>query len=149
MPVAASCNVSPSAKILYPELVNLYGCSISEHVFIGPFVEIQKNVSVGARSRVQSHAFICEGVCIGERVFIGHGVIFINDRHPVANNNDWVLEKTVVADDVSIGSGAIIMCGITIGAGAKIGAGAVVTKTVAAGETVIGMPARPFYRGKS
>lgn len=146
MPIAPSCKLGENVKILYPELVNLYGCTIGSGVFVGPFVEIQKNASVGDMSRVQSHTFICEGVHIGKRVFVGHGVIFINDRHPKANNQDWVLEETHIEDDVSIGSGSIILCGIRLGKGCCIGAGAVVTKDVAAGETVVGMPARLFRR---
>lgn len=146
MPIAQSCQIAPDAKIVYPELVNLYGCAIGARVFVGPFVEIQKNASVGDDSRVQSHAFICEGVHIGRRVFVGHGVIFINDRHPIANNPDWKLEETHVEDGVSIGSGAIIMCGIRLGKGCSIGAGAVVTKDVPPGETVAGVPARCMRR---
>jgi len=149
MPIAESCHVSPDARILYPDMVNLYGCTIGSKVFIGPFVEIQKNAYVGDDSRVQSHVFICEGVRIGRRVFVGHGVIFINDRHPKANNPDWVCEETIVEDDVSIGSGAIIMCGTRLGAGCLVGAGAVVTRDVPPGQTVVGLPSRPFVPGKS
>jgi len=142
MPIAKDCILGPNVKIPYPDLVNLYGCQIGSDVFIGPFVEIQKNASVGDDSRVQSHTFICEGVHIGKRVFVGHGVIFINDRFPVVNNPDWKPEKTYVEDDVALGSGAIIMCGIRLGKGCRIGAGAVVTKDVPAGEKVAGVPAR-------
>jgi len=142
MPIADSCDLAPDVKILYPELVNLYGCKISSGVFIGPFVEIQKGATIDEDTRVQSHAFICEGIHIGKRVFVGHGVIFINDRNPKANNPDWKMEETYVEDDVSIGSGAIIMCGLRLGAGCRIGCGAVVTKDVAPGQTVIGVPAR-------
>lgn len=146
MPIAKDCILGPNVKIPYPDLVNLYGCQIGSDVFIGPFVEIQKNASVGEDSRVQSHTFICEGVHIGKRVFVGHGVIFINDRFPVVNNPDWKPEETYVEDDVAIGSGAIIMCGIRLGKGCRIGAGAVVTKDVPAGEKVAGVPARLLQR---
>ena len=146
MPIADSCKLAADVKIPYPQLVNLYGCTIGSKVFVGPFVEIQKGASVGDNSRVQSHAFICEGVHIGSGVFVGHGVIFINDRHPRANNADWTLEETFVEDGVSIGSGAIVMCGLRLGKGCQIGCGAVVTKDVAPGETVVGVPARRFQR---
>jgi acetyltransferase-like isoleucine patch superfamily enzyme len=143
MPVADSCSLAQDVTIPYPELVNLYGCSLGPGVFVGPFVEIQKNADVGEGSRIQSHSFICEGVHIGARVFVGHGVIFINDRTPAAGSPDWVLEETWVEDEVSIGSGAIIMCGIRLGRGSRIGAGSVVTRDVAPGETVVGVPGRP------
>ena len=146
MPIADSCKLAPTVEVPFPQLVNLYGCELGENVFVGPFVEIQRDSSVGRDSRVQSHTFICEGIHIGERVFVGHGVIFINDRHPRANNPDWKLEETFVEDDVSIGSGAIIMCGLRLGAGCRIGCGAVVTHDVAPGESVVGVPARTFGR---
>ena len=142
MPIAENCKLGSNIKITYPELVNLYGCQIGSNVFVGPFVEIQKNASVGDDSRIQSHTFIYDGVHIGQRVFVGHGVIFINDRFHVANNADWKLEETYVEDDVSIGSGAVIMCSIRLGAGCRIGAGAVVTRDVQPGESVAGVPAR-------
>jgi acetyltransferase-like isoleucine patch superfamily enzyme len=144
MPIAPTCKIAEEVKIPYPDLVNLYDCTIGRGVFVGPFVEIQKKASVGDGSRVQSHTFICEGVHIGKRVFVGHGVIFINDRNPKASNPDWVLEEVHVEDDVAIGSGAIIMCGIRLGKGCRIGAGAVVTRDVPPGETVVGIPARLF-----
>ena len=146
MPIADSCKIADSVKIPLPSLVNLYGCEIGRNVFIGPFVEIQCNSTVGDDTRVQSHTFICEGIHIGQRVFVGHGVMFINDRNPKPNNPDWILEETHVEDDVSIGSGAVIMCGIRLGAGCQIGCGAVVTKDVAPAETVIGVPARSMRR---
>ncbi len=146
MPIADSCNIAPDAKIPLPDLVNLYGCTVGSKAFIGPFVEIQCNASVGDGSRVQSHTFICEGVHIGKNVFVGHGVIFINDKFPKASNPDWKMEETFIEDDVAVGSGAIIMCGIRLGAGCMIGAGAVVTKDVAPSEVVAGVPARVVKR---
>lgn len=129
------------------EFVNLYGCEIGDESRIGTFVEIQRDVIVGRRVRVQSHTFICSGVRIGDDVFVGHNVTFINDRHPTAEGartGEWTLEPIVVGDGASIGSSAVIMCGVTIGAGARIGAGAVVTKDVPPGATVAGVPARPI-----
>ena len=129
---------------------NLYGCSIGDDSRIGTFVEVQRGASVGARCKVQSHTFICEGVRIGDEVFVGHGVVFINDKHPRATtesgalqtDSDWQLQETIVEDRASIGSGATILGGVTIGAGATVGAGAVVTRDVPAGGTVVGNPAR-------
>lgn len=121
---------------------NLYGCRIGAETRVGPFVEIQRGASIGARCKVQSHTFVCDGVEIGDDVFVGHGVMFINDRRP-RTSGDWTLERTVVEDGASIGSGATILCGVTIGRGALVGAGAVVTKDVAPGATVTGVPARP------
>jgi len=149
MPIAETCRISPDAHIPFPDMVNLYGCTIGSNVFIGPFVEIQRDVSVGDQSRIQSHVFICEGVHISCQVFVGHGVIFINDRHPKVNNRDWLREETFVEENVSIGSGAIIMCGVRLGAGCVIGAGAVVTRDVAPGQTVIGFPARALRHQQS
>ena len=133
-----------------PQLVNLYGCSIGDETKIGAFVEIQKGAKIGARCKISSHTFICEGVTIEDGVFVGHGVVFINDRVPAAvtasgelkTEADWRLETTLVRRQAAIGSGAVIMCGITIGEGAVIGAGAVVTHDVAPGATVAGVPAR-------
>ena len=136
-------------RIAQPALVNLYGCKIGDDTKIGAFVEIQRNASVGARCKVSSHSLICEGVTIEDEVFIGHGVMFINDRRPRATvggelqtDNDWKVVPTRVCKGASIGSGAAIMCGITIGERALIGAGAVVTKDVAPDATVAGVPAR-------
>jgi len=131
---------------------NLYGCSIGDHTSIGTFVEIQRGAVVGAYCKVQSHTFICTGVEIGDRVFIGHGVMFINDRRPSATvgdgalqtEADWALERTIVEDGASLGSGAIILGGVRIGADALVGAGAVVTHDVPPGATVAGSPARPL-----
>ena len=144
MPIADSCSIAKGVKIPYPELVNLYDCSLGSNVFVGPFVEIQNGVVVGDDTRIQSHSFLCEGVHVGKRVVIAHGVMFINDRHPRPNNPNWILEETYIDDDASIGSGAVIMCGIRLGEGCQIGCGAVVTKDVPPGETVAGVPARPM-----
>jgi acetyltransferase-like isoleucine patch superfamily enzyme len=137
-------------QIFHPDLVNLYGCSVGDDSKIGSFVEIQKGAVIGARCKISSHSFICDGVTIEDEVFIGHGVMFINDRRPAATSADgalktdadWQMETTLVGKAAAIGSGAVIMCGITIGAAALIGAGAVVTKDVPPGETVAGVPAR-------
>jgi len=130
--------------------INLYGCTIGAHSMIGAFVEIQRDVRVGEHCRVQSHSFLCSGVVLEDHVFIGHGVMFINDRRPSvsgAESGTWTLEKIVVKRGASIGSGAAIMAGVTIGDGAMIGAGAVVTKDVAPGAVVAGVPARVLVRG--
>ncbi len=132
--------------------VNLYGCEIGDETSIGAFVEIQKGVKIGARCKVQSHTFICEGVTLEDEVFVGHNVSFLNDRFPAATNSDgsrktdadWHLERTWVKRRAAVGTGAVILPGVTIGAGAIVGAGAVVTKDVADGETVVGNPARPL-----
>jgi acetyltransferase-like isoleucine patch superfamily enzyme len=131
---------------------NLYGCRIGDQSRIGPFVEIQSDVSVGARCKIQSHSFLCSGVTIEDDVFIGHGVMFVNDKRPRATgddgrllrNGEWTLLPTLVSRGASIGSGAVILCGIRIGERALIGAGAVVTRDVADGEVVVGVPARPL-----
>ncbi|HEX8118838.1 MAG TPA: acyltransferase, partial [Pyrinomonadaceae bacterium] len=128
----------------------LYGCEIGDDTKVGAFVEIQKNASVGARCKISSHTFVCEGVTIEDEVFVGHGVMFINDRVPRAarpdgtpqTEADWKLEATVVRRGASIGSNATILCGLEIGERAVVGAGAVVTKSVPAGAVVAGNPAR-------
>jgi acetyltransferase-like isoleucine patch superfamily enzyme len=133
-----------------PDLVNLYGCMIGDDTRIGAFVEIQKGVVVGARCKISSHSFLCEGVTIEDEVFIGHGVMFTNDRHPRATNTDgslqtekdWVLQPTLVRSGASIGSNSVILPGVTIGIGAIVGAGAVLTHDVAPGAVMAGNPAR-------
>jgi UDP-2-acetamido-3-amino-2,3-dideoxy-glucuronate N-acetyltransferase len=135
--------------VVHP-FTNLYGCRIGSGTRIGTYVEIQRGAVIGERCKIQSHTFVCDGVEIGDEVFVGHGVMFINDRRPQATTDDgalqgdadWTLERTVVEDRASIGSGATILCGVTIGAGALVGAGAVVSHDVAPGETVAGVPAR-------
>lgn len=136
---------------------NLYGCRIGDNTHVGPFVEIQRGAVVGANCKIQSHAFICEGVEIHDEVFVSHGVLFINDKFPRATTDkgvlqtdqDWRLERTVVESGASLGSGAIILGGVRIGARALVGAGAVVTRDVAPGETVVGNPARPTGAGRA
>lgn len=132
--------------------VNLYGCEIGDESRIGTFVEIQKGACIGKRVKVSSHTFICEGVTIEDEVFIGHGVMFINDKYPHATNvdgssqteADWVCTPTVIKKRASIGSNATILCGVTVGEGALVGAGSVVTHDVPPGATVAGNPARPI-----
>jgi UDP-2-acetamido-3-amino-2,3-dideoxy-glucuronate N-acetyltransferase len=135
--------------IVHP-FTNLYGCKIGDRTRVGPFVEIQRHVSIGADCKIQSHAFICTGVTIEDEVFIGHGVLFVNDKLPRATTNagvlksetDWKLLETVVERRAALGSGAVILGGVRIGDGAMVGAGAVVTSDVPAGTTVAGVPAR-------
>jgi UDP-2-acetamido-3-amino-2,3-dideoxy-glucuronate N-acetyltransferase len=150
MPIAEDVEIGHNVRILQPSLVNLYGCRIGNDTKIGAFVEVQKGASVGARCKVSSHTFICEGVVIEDEVFVGHGVMFINDRYPRASNADgslqtdvdWSVESTRVKRRASIGSNATIMSGVTIGTGALVGAGAVVTADVADHAIVAGVPAR-------
>src|SRR6476646_1357005 len=150
MPIADSVVLAADVKIHHPTLVNLYGCRVGAETRIGAFVEIQKNATVGARCKISSHTFICEGVVIEDEVFVGHGVMFTNDRFPRATNvdgspqteADWKVETTRIGRSASIGSNVTIVCGVTIGAGALVGAGAVVTRDVPAHAIVAGVPAR-------
>jgi len=139
-----------NVRIFHPQLVNMYGCAVGDDSRIGTFVEIQKGAVIGARCKVSSHSFICEGVHIEDEVFIGHGVMFTNDRRPQATNDDgspqseadWTVLPTRVKHRASIGSNATVMCGLTIGAHALVGAGAVVTRDVPDFAIVAGVPAR-------
>jgi acetyltransferase-like isoleucine patch superfamily enzyme len=150
MPIAADVLLGKDVKIFQPDLVNLYGCTIAAETKIGAFVEIQKNAVVGARCKISSHTFICEGVTIEDEVFVGHGVMFTNDPYPRAVNedgtlqteSDWVVVGTRVKRRASIGSNATIMAGVTIGESAMVGAGAVVTGDVPDNAIVAGVPAR-------
>jgi UDP-2-acetamido-3-amino-2,3-dideoxy-glucuronate N-acetyltransferase len=137
--------------VIVQSFTNLYGCRIGDETRIGPFVEVQRGAVIGARCKIQSHTFICDGVNIEDEVFVGHGVLFVNDNRPRATSQgalqgaeDWTLLRTVVESRASVGSGAVILGGIRIGADALIGAGAVVTRDVGPGETVVGNPARPL-----
>ena len=164
----ASVVLGADVQILHPSLVNLYGCTIGDATRIGPFVEIQQGAVIGSRCKVSSHTFICKGVALEDEVFVGHGVMFTNDRYPRATNpdgsvqvdRDWPIQRTLVKRRAAIGSGATILCGVTIGEGALVGAGAtvlpgieigwgavvgagaVVTRDVEPGAVVAGNPAR-------
>ena len=148
--ISEDVRLAEGVVIHHPDLVNLYGCEIGPGSRIGTFVEIQKGARVGANCKVSSHSFICEGVTIEDGVFVGHGVMFINDRRPSAvteagdlqTEADWHVERTLVRTRASIGTHATIMGGITVGEGALIGAGAVVTKDVPDFAIVAGVPAR-------
>jgi acetyltransferase-like isoleucine patch superfamily enzyme len=150
MPVNDDVKLGKNVKIFHPQLVNLYGCNIGDDSKIGTFVEIQKNAAVGARCKVSSHTFICEGVILEDEVFVGHGVMFTNDLYPQATNEDgslqteadWSVVKTLVKCRASIGSNATILAGVTIGKNAIVGAGTVVTRDVPDYAIVAGVPAR-------
>jgi UDP-2-acetamido-3-amino-2,3-dideoxy-glucuronate N-acetyltransferase len=150
MPISDSVTLGQDVKIFHPSLVNLYGCSVGDETKVGAFVEIQKNARIGARCKISSHSFICEGVVIEDEVFIGHGVMFTNDRFPRATTADgglqteadWKVESTVIRHGASVGSNATIVSGVTVGLGALVGAGAVVTKDVPDYAIVAGVPAR-------
>ena len=150
MSIAADVRLAQDVIVVHPELVNLYGCSVGPGTRIGPFVEIQKNADVGSMCKISSHTFICEGVTIEDEVFVGHGVMFINDLYPRAtapggvlqSEADWELTLTRVRRAASIGSNATILGGLTIGEHALVGAGAVVTRDVPAYGIVVGNPAR-------
>ena len=149
-----AADVELGAGVRLGAFINLYGCSIGDGSRVGAFVEVQRGAKVGKRCKVSSHSFLCEGVTIEDEVFIGHGVMFTNDKNPRAANpdgspkgdGDWTCEYTIVRRGASIGSGATILCGIEIGEGALVGAGAVVTKNVGAGATVAGNPSRVLAR---
>jgi len=149
VPIAADVKLAAGVRIPHPDLVNLYGCTIGADTRIGTFVEIQKRAIIGSYCKISSHTFICEGVTIEDEVFVGHGVMFINDRHPRATTDgraqtedDWSVVPTLVKRGASIGSGAVILCGVTIGEAAMVGAGAVVTHNVPDHGLVYGVPAR-------
>jgi acetyltransferase-like isoleucine patch superfamily enzyme len=143
-------------NVYLADFINLYGCRIGDNTKIGPFVEVQKNSVIGCNCKIQSHTFICEGVTIEDEAFIGHGVMFINDRYPQAATTagslqteaDWQVVPTLIKKGASIGSNATILCGVTVGEGAIVGAGSVVTKDVPARTIVAGNPARVIRKIK-
>ena len=154
------CSIAPDVKlgkgVKLSKFINLYGCEIGDDTKIGAFVEIQKNASVGRQCKISSHTFICEGVTIEDNVFIGHGVMFINDIYPRATANgqlqteaDWKVDRTVIKNGASIGTGATILANVTIGENAIVGAGSVVTKNVPANCIVGGNPAKVFRKIES
>jgi acetyltransferase-like isoleucine patch superfamily enzyme len=150
--IASDVRLGKSVRIA--PFVNLYGCEVGNDTRIGAFVEVQAGATIGERCKISSHTFVCSGVMIESEVFIGHGVIFINDRHPRATNrngslqsaDDWTLEATIVRRGASVGSGAIVLCGVEIGEGAMVGAGALVTRSVPPYTVVAGHPAHVLRR---
>jgi acetyltransferase-like isoleucine patch superfamily enzyme len=156
MPISKDVQLGKEVRIHHPDLVNLYGCVVGDETGVGAFVEIQVGAKIGSRCKISSHTFICEGVTIEDEVFVGHGVMFINDRFPSATTEegrpqgpaDWKVEPTRVCRGVSIGSNATILCGVTIGQGATIGAGSVVTRDVAPNAVMAGVPARLVSEGR-
>jgi acetyltransferase-like isoleucine patch superfamily enzyme len=148
--VCIADDVKLGRDVRFSKFINLYGCEVGDETRIGAFVEIQKNTTVGRRCKISSHTFICEGVCIEDNVFIGHGVTFINDSYPratTAGGNlqteaDWKVERTLIRKGASIGSGSTILSNVTVGENAIIGAGSVVTKDVPPNSIVAGNPAR-------
>jgi acetyltransferase-like isoleucine patch superfamily enzyme len=152
--IAEFSRIAPDVKlgegVQIHAFVNLYGCEIGDGTRIGTFVEVQKNAKIGKRCKISSHTFVCEGVTIVDECFIGHHVVFIHDRYPAAvteegtlqTEADWKVIETRVCRRASIGSGAVILCGVTIGEGAIVGAGSVVTKDVPPRTVVVGNPAR-------
>jgi acetyltransferase-like isoleucine patch superfamily enzyme len=158
MPVTSS-DIADGVVILYPDLVNIYGCTIGAGTRVGPFVEIQKNSRIGAYCKISSHSFVCEGVTIEDEVMVAHGVMFTNGLYPRATNDDgslqrdgdWECTPTLVRRGAALGSNSTIVCGVTIGENALVGAGAVVTRDVPDFAIVAGVPARVIgdVRGKS
>lgn len=156
MGIAPDVRLGARVLIPHPELVNLYGCEVGDDSRIGAFVEIQRGVRVGRACKISSHSFLCEGVTLEDEVFVGHGVLFVNDRYPRAtvegrpqSDGDWQVVPTRVCLGASIGSGAVILCGVTVGPHALVGAGAVVTRDLPARAIVAGVPARTVRKSRA